>query len=256
MSMILGFLMGFCYETPLEWQHERWQKTIAILENQPISISNAYGDIFLRTSDSLEMEVIIHIQTLKKDPSAVKISHENEAGVLHLNLFFPKNESGQEQDLSMFEKNRRVDVTCFVPKNLLLTVTGKDGNLNGKGLDNPMTVSTQNGAVVLRNKQGASIKTYQGAIEYFLSSPDWAGELVLQSTVGSITYWVPAGSDSEIGAKTRGDICSDFSMQIQSAPNEMMKQSSIVLGSGTRKVTIDTEQGNVRIKKQIENSSY
>jgi len=256
MLFTLGLCLCLCLEPPVEWQKDRYHQTIKVQENQPIAVTNLYGDLHLRSSNLPEMEVIVNTQTLKSDPVGVKISHEVEDGVLHLHVYFPELETVSIQRRELLGKSRRVDLTCFLPKHVPLTITGKDGKVKGKGLDNQMAITTKNGPVSIRNRQGAVIKTYQGAIEYFLGSSDIKGPVTFTSIVGPITYWVPVGSNMEIKADTKGDICSDFSMKIDSSDNEMKKHATIILGSGEKKVTIGSVQGNLRIKKQINESSY
>jgi hypothetical protein len=233
-----------------DWIHERIEKTITTSPGQEIYISNRYGDINLRSKEGAGIDVIAHFQKEKGYTGFVKYFEKVEEGILHFEVLFPE----EKKENAKFKK--RVDLTFFIPKHSRITIQGKDGTIAGKGLDNPMTITTRNGNIGLRNDQSAKITTYQGNIEYFIQADTWSTPISLESTIGSTVFWVPDPSNATITASTKGDITSDFTTTITSKKDQFMKHASITLGSGDSKILIRSVQGNIRIKKQIKNSSY
>lgn len=233
-----------------EWIHERIEKTITTSPGQEIYISNHYGNLNLRSKKGTGLEVIAHFQKEKGYSGFVKYLDKVENGILHFEVLFPE----ESKESGSFKK--RVDLTLFIPEHIKVTIDGKDGTIAGKGLDNPMAITTRNGNIELRNNQSVNITTYQGNIEFFIQRDTWSTPISLESTIGHMVFWVPDPSNASISVSTKGDITSDFTTTVTSKKDEFMKHASIVLGSGDSTVSIRSIHGNIRIKKQIKNSSY
>jgi hypothetical protein len=214
---------------------------------------NRYGTFQVRGVEAVGVDVIAMVQQPHADEAAVKFFHEKTDGQLVLEVRFVDL---QGNPVITGASERQVDLTLLVPKGLPLSLETDDGLIKAKGLDQHVVIHTHSGTISLRNHQGAEVTTYQGAVDYFLSSGQGQPQVRLKSVIGDLTVWLPSEFEGKIYGETKGDVACDFSTHVISEKDQVLKQFSVSGTEGRGLVQVETIQGNVRIKKQIKNSSY
>jgi DUF4097 and DUF4098 domain-containing protein YvlB len=121
-----------------------------------------------------------------------------------------------------------------------------NGAVEARGLDGRVDLHTVNGSVEFSTQGTGSAKTVNGSITGKLGRADWSDTLSLETVNGSITLDLPAGTDTDIEARTvNGRINSALPITVQEFGRRWLKGT---LGSGGRGLSLGTVNGSITLK--------
>ena len=70
---------------------------------------------------------------------------------------------------------------------------------------------------------------------------------MISTLTGSVLLQVLPRTDAEVRLETRGEISTDYSIEIERAPGEEAKKARAVLGAGGQVILVSSESGAVRL---------
>lgn len=183
---------------------------------------------------------------------ALKLTSENVSGTLTLEVFYP---DAWPKDVT----GAHLDMVVRLPKNLVATISTKNGQVSVSGMEknvvinarngrvdvshvgHDVTVETHNGAVSTKNVGGSlRVNTHNGSIE----ASDVHGDISLTTHNGSAALDLLQGYEFEFSATTHhGVVETDFPTRGRNG------SYTATIGSGIRRVDIATRHGSIRVKQ-------
>lgn len=185
-----------------------------------------------------EGDGFVHVCTvyLNRDPNRSTCGGENS------------NDSRKDPRFKHFEV--QLDYVVTLPAGVRLDAESVNGAITIRGVDTPATASTVNGAIRFDGVGAHRLETVNGDITGRFSSSSWEGALALETVNGSIDLSVPA----DFGADIRGETINgaidlgEFPVTIRGKWGP--KSFSGTIGKGGRRVTIETVNGSVRLRRR------
>ena len=155
-----------------QWTHIRREWKQNLTGPGPVTVVNEFGDIRVRSVNSLQLTVIANIQKPANIKGSAEVIRRAKAGGMDIEVRFPKgNEHGMESNTGLGKK-RRVDLTVLIPAETPLTLKTGEGLLDAKGLQNAADLETGLGDIYLVTSGPVTVKTRQGKVKTFFKATD------------------------------------------------------------------------------------
>ena len=234
-------------ESTPNWTIRRFQTAETLSTQQVVQIKNPYGDLRCRAAFQQEVEILANIQKQEEDPYEADIHIEKDATRLMIEVLYVRRPDMNAVPETDHMKKRRIDMTLIVPLGAQLKAQTLTGLIEAKGLHASIQADSVSGDIVLSTKDSAQARTERGAINVTLLNPAWSKPPRLETVTGSITVWLPQDMDATIEANTEGIISTDYSIEIRRKPSSRKKTARATLGEGSRRLTISSIKGDVRL---------
>jgi len=202
-----------------------------------VKVSMVNGSINVKAYDG--KQVIVEARNRNED-------HEREStsgGLKRLNISttgLSVEEENNEVRVSTESYARAIDVTIMVPTHASLKLGAvNDGDITVTGVDGEMDVNNVNGSVTLSNVSGSAVAhALNGKVQANFLHVNQK-PMAFSSLNGDIDVTLPADVKANLSIKSdRGDVFSDFDVQLQAARPQAIEEDSRKNG-GKYRVRID-----------------
>lgn len=233
-----------------EWTIERFRWTGAVEGGTLVTVTNEFGDIRTRSSESAEIDVSAVIQKREDLEAEAEVSVvESEAGVL-VEVRFPEASIDPGLLAPGRRPDRRVDLVVFLPTGAELDARTVRGLIEAKGLGGAARLRSERGDLVVRTTSSVDARTEHGSIAVVLRGLRWPSPPRLETLTGDIRLELPRSIDAVAHLSTRGEITTDYSIDIER--DGLLRTGVATIGEGGQELFIDTNKGGVKLLETIE----
>ena len=189
------------------------------------------------------------------DPADVRIEVVEHAGGVTICAVYPdaggkKNECapGDGGRLSSRDNDVSVQFSVQVPAGVRFVGETVNGDIEAGNVQANVDASTVNGDITISSGGLAKASTVNGSIKASLGSANWDGALSFSTVNGGITVALPEGANADVSASTvNGGMKTDFPLTVSGQFS--MKNMKGTIGSGGRKLEMETVNGSIHLKK-------
>jgi hypothetical protein len=223
------------------WKIEKIDETRALDGRTVVEISNPSGDVRCRAIEGDQVEVAAVVQHHSEDLVSARVTVESADDRLRIGVEFDRPAEPVRETEAM--KRRRVDLTIFIPQGVEVSIETDRGLIEARGLSSGLEARSQTGDIKFRTNGSVQAETRSGNIEVNFSQVSWETPSKLETTTGNLTLWIPRSSDLTIAAETRGEISTDFSIDIE-RPDDT-KRATARLGAGSHRLEVISYRGKI-----------
>ncbi len=231
-----------------DWQLERQEWTWQVDPADAITIGNPLGDLAVRVHDRAEVYLLANTQRHRDDPRALEVTADKMTGKLEVMVGFEGEETGEEPSSWV---PRRADITVFVPEDATSTFSTHQGTLEIRGTRGPVEARSFSGDIRLRIFGAVSASTDHGDVLAQFLRTDGLRPSEITTSSGSIRVEMPQGGAAEVEIETRGEITSDYSMEIDRVAGTLLKQAQISAGSNGPRLSLTSYQGAIQFVESL-----
>lgn len=215
-----------------------------------VRVVNEFGDIRTRASADARIDVSAVIQKredLNAEPDIAIV--ESDDG-LRVEVRFPEASIDRALIAPGRREDRRVDLVVFLPPGVELSARTVRGLIEAKGLTGTADLRSERGDLVIQTSASVDARTEHGSIAAVLRGRGWTSPPRLETLTGDIRVELPPAIDAVVRISTRGEITTDYSIEIQR--DGLLRTAVATIGAGSQDLFIDTNQGGVRLLQSIE----
>jgi hypothetical protein len=201
-----------------------------------VKVSMVNGGITVKAYEGKEVVVEAHVRNRENT--------RNEGGPRRLAISttgLSVEEENNEVNINTESYMHAIDVTVSVPAHTSLKLRAvNDGDIVVTGVDGELDVDDINGAVTLNNVSGSIVAhALNGHVYATLTRVDPQKAMAFSSLNGDIDVTFPADLKANVSIRSdRGDVFSDFDVQLKAASSQPLVEDSRGKG-GKYRVKID-----------------
>ncbi len=232
-----------------DWNVSRQEWTHEISEGSDVAIVNLHGDLRVRDGARGEVYVLANIQHHNDDPRRARVATANREGEFHLEvLWSPTTDTDPAPaDVPEAWNRRRVDLTIFVPPNAGVKARTDDGLVELRGLTGEIEAASVRGDVRVRAAGALQAYTRHGEVLAQFRRTDWSTASEIETLTGEIRVELPRGGRAGVRLETRGEITTDYSIEIHRQDGSLLKRGSARIGKGGGQLTLRSNRGAIRL---------
>lgn len=236
-----------------DWTLERMEWSSPVEDLKTVTITNHYGAIRIGgTSGELAGIAELHgmAQYHADDPRKPVLVSDFKDGALSLEIAYPND--GEVADPPDSWRKRRIDITVYVDKNADLHLETLHDAAIVRGYSGPIHVQSESGDVEIKAEGPLQVMSKYGAVDVFFQSADLPTPLHLETVSGPIHLSLPWHAAPTASLETRGEISSDYSIDIEWLPDSTLKRGSVGEKPSDNPVLLRSNQGNIRLLRRID----
>ncbi len=249
-----------------DWNISRHEWTGEAAEGTGVAIVNLHGDLRVRKGTGGELYLLAVIQRHNDDPRRAEVATEAAAGETRLEVRYPKvpdTETGEvspgeaasrvgvRQDIPEAWKKRRVDLTVFVPAGARVTARTSTGLVELKGLTGDVEATSDSGDLRIRTAGGVLARTQHGDVLAQFRRTDWSGNSEIETLTGNIRVELPHGGRADVHIETRGEITTDYSIEIRRRDGSLLKLGTAKIGEDGGRLVLKSNRGAIRLIESL-----
>ncbi len=220
-----------------------------------LSLENINGDVTIEGWKKNEVSISAVKRGKSKDLDRIKIEVDVDKyegkDWIHIETEYLESEGG----LLSFLKSTGggiVDYTIKAPADAILEdIELVNGNLKVAGITGYLSLGTVNGSITATGMAGnAWVETVNGNLDLSFDKMGEGQSVDLDSVNGAIMLRIPAKASAHVEAETlNGNISNEFGLTVDRG-EWVGRSMEGVLGSGGARITIETVNGSIDIKKR------
>ena len=232
-----------------DWVIERAQWSADLENAGTIEARNDFGDLRVRPSEDGRVHMSAAIQRHVADPRRAVIGHSESGSKMRVEVSYPAPARSTPESEAESWQRRRVDLTLFIPVEAVLVADTERGLIEARDLDNRIEARSKWGEIVLSTRGPAIAYSERGRIDVHFGGTDWSSAARLETLTGSISVLLPADSDVAVEMKTRGQLTTDFTLEVTHHPKSALKTGSAVIGAATAELYLRSDRGNLSLRR-------
>ena len=212
-----------------------------------LSLENINGDVTIEGWKKNEVSIIAVKSGNPKDLDRMTISVEVDKyegkDWIHVS-------TSHENIFSM--NSGRVDYTIKAPSSAILEdIELVNGDVKITGVTGYLSLGTVNGSITASGMTGnAWVETVNGNLDLSFDKMSDGQAVDLESVNGVIVLRIPANANAQVDAETlNGNVSSEFGLTVEQGQWVGRSMEGLV-GSGGARITVETVNGNIDIKKR------
>ena len=221
-------------------------KTYSLEAGGYLSLENINGDVSIEGWKKNEVSISAVKKGKDKDLDRTKISVE-------VDKYEGKEWIHIRTEFGVHSLNSAsVDYTIKAPADAILEdIELVNGNLKITGVTGYLSLGTVNGSITASGMTGnAWVETVNGNLDLTFEKIGAGQTVDLESVNGAILLRMPANSNAQVDAETlNGNLSSEFGLTVEKSEWIGRSMEGLV-GSGGARITIETVNGNINIKKR------
>jgi DUF4097 and DUF4098 domain-containing protein YvlB len=211
-----------------------------------LSLENIKGDVTIEGWKKNEVSISAVKKGNRKDLDRMKI-------VVDVDKYEGKDwiHVGTAHDIFSLNSGS-VDYTIKAPSNAILEdIELVNGNLKVTGVTGYLSLGTVNGSITASGMAGnAWIETVNGNLDLSFDKMSKGQTVDLESVNGTILLRIPAKANAQVDAETlNGNISSEFGLTVEKG-EWIGRSMEGLIGSGGARITLETVNGNIEVKKR------
>ncbi len=225
-----------------DWLIERLAESAPMDGNHTIEVVNLYGDLRVRAASDDIVAVTAIVQRHRGDHDRPRIEVTREDGKLMVVVRYRNGKPPADP----VQRNRRVDVTVFVPEGPSAVLRTEAGLLNVR-LGSDLELITLSGMIDVKTAGRLQAQTDRGKVVAVLQAPNWLGENTVRSKTGQIEIWLSRDASAAVDAETSGWLTTDYSVEIQHDEAAGRKIIRARVGQGQSQLRVRSINGAIRL---------
>ena len=234
-----------------DWQLARHEWTGEIADGRGVEIVNVYGDVRVRGGAEREIYLLANYQHHEDDPRRPVFAVDERAGRMLLEIRYPEVEVPEVAEIPDSWRKRRVDITVFVPAAADTKVTTTAGLAEVRGLRGQVVVSTEKGDIRVRIAGSLVAKTVHGEVLAQFRRTDWQTPSRIETLTGDMRVELPRGGEADVRIATRGEITTDYSLEIRRSEGSQLKQGVARIGEAGGKLVLESNRGAIKLIESL-----
>lgn len=239
---------------PLAAQETRFTKTLT--PGARLALENINGPIIITQGSGRTAEIVVTKTVRKGDGSIVKAIMEEVDGVVRVCTIYTNRDPNRttckgQNSITRQDGDHQVEMRYEVriPSDIVLDAQSVNGGITATGLESDVSLQTVNGQIAFSGSTARHLSTVNGGVRATFSRPTWKGTLDVSAVNGGVELTLPASFDAEVSGQTvSGGIDSDFPITMQGKWGPKSFHGTI--GSGGRKLSIETVNGGITLRKR------
>jgi len=218
-----------------------------------LSLENVNGDVTIEGWKKNEVSISAVKNGKSKDLDRIKIVVEVDKyegkDWIHIETEYVESRDGF---LSFLKSAGSIDYTIKAPSDAILEdIELVNGNLKVAGITGYLSLGTVNGSITATGMAGnAWVETVNGNLDLSFDKMSDGQTVDLESVNGAIMLRIPAKTNAQVDAETlNGNISSEFGLTVERGEWVGRSMEGLV-GSGGARITIETVNGSIDIKKR------
>jgi hypothetical protein len=256
-TVVLTVILSLTAFTLAQDQGREFHWTGKLSADQIVEIKNLNGKIEAR-GDSTSDQVDVTAEKSGPDADLVKIEVVPHADGVTICTIYPGGstnaktgpcEPGEKWHVDSHNSKVKVNFTVRVPTNLRFAATSINGSVTAEDMGRFVRADSVNGSVRVSTKQWAELSSVNGSLEARMGSADWTGTLKISTVNGSIDLKMPSEFNADVRfSSVNGHLDSDYPLSANGSIGNHRVEGRV--GSGGRKLVLDTVNGSVRLKRE------
>jgi hypothetical protein len=233
------------------WEISRIERSFAATDALSAKIVNIYGDLRVRASKAGELFLLATVQ--QKEGSALRpeLRAAEIDGVHRIEMTFGAPEKEGAATACEVGRECRADIAALVPAGQKLELLTEGGLIEVRAAERYLEVTTGTGEIDILTKRPVLARSEHGRIRIVFDALEWQGETLVETVTSDIRVELPAAADLVVELSTKGYITTDYSIEIETAPNDLEKRGRVRLGEGTRTIRMRSEKGNLMLIRNL-----
>lgn len=213
-----------------------------------IAIDNPWGEINVRGRD--EREVGIHAVIQRMPPSFPKVEFRtrSEGDTLHLDVIVAG--ASANTDPSSSAAPARADLAVYIPGDLALALTTRDGLISAKRRAGPIEARSNSGEIHASSLGRLDLHSRSGQIRAIAIGKHWPGTSEIVTETGRIVLLVPTFGDIALEARTGGKLSTGFGLSVHALPNGG-NEAHAHYGAGTSLLRAQSTNGEIVLEQLV-----
>jgi len=218
-----------------------------------LSLENVNGDVTIEGWKKNEVSISAVKKGSSKDLDRIKVAvsvdkYEGKDWI-HVETEYAESRGGF---LSFLNSDGRIDYVIKAPSDAILEdIELVNGSLKVTGITGYLSLGTVNGSITATGMAGnAWVETVNGNLDLSFDKMSKGQTVDLESVNGAIVLRMPAKANAQVDAETlNGNISSEFGLAVEKGQWVGRSMEGLV-GSGGARITIETVNGSIDIKKR------
>lgn len=242
--LLVAALLGACAAQPRspaagDVRIERVDRTFDLAAGvERVALDNPWGMINVRNRD--EREAGIHAVVQGQAPSKATFRARREGSTLRIEVAFAGDRATPG----------RVDLALYLPADVALALTTRDGAITAKKRAGPLEATSQSGRVVASSSDRLALRTHDGLIRAAATGARWRGASTLETDSGRIVLRVPTFGDIALDARTGGALRTDFGLSVHAQPDGG-HAARARYGAGTSPLQVRSAHGEIVLEQLV-----
>lgn len=219
---------------------ERIDRTFALAEGvDRVALDNPWGMINVRNRDEREVGIHAVAQSDAASSARAVFRSRREGATLRIEAAF---EGGPPQP-------GRIDVALYLPDDLALALTTRDGPITAKKRAAPLEAFSQSGRIVASSRDRLTLRTRDGLIRAAAAGARWRGASTIETESGRIVLRVPTFGDIALDAHTGGAMRTDFGLSVHAQADGSRARARY--GAGTSPLQVRSARGEIVLEQLV-----
>ena len=243
-------------QSALDW-------TGRVAAGRTIVVRNLNGEIDVRPADGDRASIVATKSWRRGRPELVRVELKRvggDDGTVVACAFWNEEascdetgyRSGRSRGMRWDDDNGPGDVSVRfeirVPRGVKVVTSSVNGGIGVEGATASVEAETVNGSISARTSGGpVRARTVNGGLDVTMGTT-LTEDLEFETVNGGITLTVPEGLDADLSMKTvNGNVSTEFPVTVTGRLNP--KKLNATLGKGGRRLSLETVNGSVRLRK-------
>jgi hypothetical protein len=211
-----------------------------------IAIDNPWGEINVRGSDEREVGIHAVIQRMPPTFPNVEFKSRREGDTLRIEIVVADAAANTDQTVAP----ARADVAVFVPGDLALVLTTRDGRIAATRRAAAIEARSDSGEIHASSLARLDLHSRSGQIRAIAIGKSWQGASELGTDTGRIVLLVPTFGDIALTAETSGKLSTGFGLSIHSLANGG-HEAHARYGAGTSSLHVQSASGEIVLEQLV-----
>lgn len=237
-------LDGLAFEESESWKVERQEWRTPLGDATSVEFRNPWGEIRVKKGDRPECYLKVAVQRHEDDPRPWTLDMSSTDQGLVVEAKFTDN---LEVMVPSSWDRRRMDAVLVLPSSLDLRLETLDGKIVIKGWKGALQLKSRDGDINLRTHGPVVAESRQGTLRTLFLGTQWATTSRFETSAGLIRVELPRGGSAEVELETRGELTSDYSLQINRPEGQSLKKARSRVGRSGPKLVLKSHQGAIKL---------
>lgn len=230
-----------------DWSITDHRKVIPLSRSTTIEITNDWGDIWVRGGASNALVIEASVQSHAHDPRqfSFDLKGDSKQPVSLAPGFVEATVESIPNTVALTDELRRIDLGVRIPPGHEIHLSTTAGDVDVRELEGTIHVESESGGIRVLTAHPVVIDNRHGTVSVtFVEQPV---ECRLSTETGDLQVYFPRNAKFELTGSTRGQIASDYSMQVERDWSSGLKHFQIRVGETDTPLQLSSKRGNIAV---------